>query len=67
MDYLYENIATEPDLTGIHTDVEASAMTDKNIEGCRWDEEPETLLVVWQDELSAGDKTILDGIVASHT
>ena len=67
MNYLYENVVTEPDLNGIHTDVAASAMVDKNIGGCRWDEDSEILLVVWQNELSADDKNILDGIVAAHS
>ena len=56
--------ATEPSLDKIHADVAASDMTDKSIQWCRWDEEEADLEVVFQNELSTGDKAILDGIVA---
>jgi len=54
-----------PDLTALKEAVLASAMTDKGIDFCRWDEEPDgDLEVVFTNELGAGDKLILDGIVA---
>ena len=65
VEYEYTNKATAPSLSTIHDDVATSEMTDKNIVYCRWDEDTEILKVVWTDTLSAGDKTILDGIVTS--
>ena len=65
--YEYLDKITSPNLTGIHDDVIASAITDKNIEWCRWDEDIATLKVVWQDALSAEDKALLDGIVQSNS
>lgn len=62
--YEYHDITSDPGLERIHTEVAASEMTDKNIEGCRWDETPALLQVWWTEELSALDKTMLDGIVA---
>ena len=75
--YDYADKTSSPNLDGIHTDVAASAMTDKAISFCRWDEEcvdgscspPCTghLHVVFTTELSGGDKTILDGIVSDNS
>ena len=62
MEYDYSKM-TRPNLTAIHEGVTASAMLDKSIEGCRWDEEQETLKVFFTGTLSSGDKTIIDGIV----
>lgn len=42
-----------------------SAMTDKAIEYGTFDEDAETLDLTFTNALDAGDKTILDGIVAS--
>jgi hypothetical protein len=67
VNYEYVDKATSPDLTGIHDDVAASAMTDKNIEWCRWDEDIQKLIVVWQDSLSAEDKALLDTIVQNNS
>jgi len=61
--YHYENKPNSLVLTYIHDEVTASAMTDKSIEYCRWDEDGAHLCVTFTNELSAGDKTILDGIV----
>jgi hypothetical protein len=36
VDYEYANKNTCPDLEGIHTDVAASTMDNKNIQGCHW-------------------------------
>jgi len=52
--------------SGIQPDVLASEMTNKTIEWCRWDEDTELLEISFTDALDAGDKTILDGIVASN-
>lgn len=65
--YNYEDKPTAPDTDQIHVDVAASMMTDKNIVGCRWDESIEILKVVWQESLSAEDKTLLDGIITDNT
>jgi hypothetical protein len=67
VDYEYTNIADWPNLDGITSDVAASAMTDKSLEYCRWDEDDEILQVIFTNDLSAGDKSILDTIVANNT
>jgi len=77
MKYEYENIVDEPNLatcdeegtliSGIHYDVENSAMTDKSIEFCTWWERDSKLEVVFTNELSAGDKTLLDQIVDANS
>jgi len=61
--YEYPNKPQAQDLDAIHAAVAASAMVDKAIEFCRWDEDAAILQVVWADALDAADKTILDGIV----
>ena len=66
MVYTYEDKDTQPDLVGIAEGVAASEMTDKEIEGCRWDEDPKTLEVYFVNELSVDDKAILDTIVSSN-
>jgi len=63
VDYKYDNKPTPQNLDKIHAEVATSAMTDKKIEWCRWDEETAILQVVWTDALGAADKAILDGIV----
>jgi len=63
MEYIYENKVTSPNLDQIHQDVTNSAMSDKSIEWCRWDEATQNLKVVFTNSLSAGDKDILDNIV----
>ena len=65
--YEYDDIADSPDTKQIHIDVGLSEMTDKNIEYCRWDEDTEILKVYWTDELSSGDKGLLDTIVANNS
>jgi hypothetical protein len=77
MEYIYENITISPNLatndidgvliSGIHYDVENSSMTDKSLEWCRWDEIDGKLYVVFTNELSSGDKTILDGIIVDNS
>lgn len=59
----YTGKTVEPNLPQIHTDVAASAMTNKNIQGCRWDDDVDVLKVFFDAALSGADKTILDGIV----
>jgi len=66
MIYLYENIWTEPNLDGIHSDVFLSTMINKSISYCRWDESNGTLSVVWDEELNNEDKFILDTIVSTN-
>ena len=67
MEYEYTDVTTQPDLAKIHADVAASAMTDKGIEWCRWDEEAGVLKVKFSAELNAADGEALDGIVAAST
>ena len=66
-DYEYPDIDTMPNMGGIHTDVVASEMTDKDIIGCVWNEADEVLHVHWQRILSSGDEALLDTIVANNT
>lgn len=63
MEYTYENKVTSPNLDQIHQEIANSAMSDKSIEWCRWDEASKNLKIVFTNSLSAGDKTILDDIV----
>ena len=62
---IYEFSINNTNLSFIHKEVEASAMTDKTIESCRWDEATLKLFVSFTNELSADDKIILDGIVTN--
>ena len=55
------------DIHQIHIDVAASAMTDKTIEWCRWDEDNTTLQVEFTNVLSGADKTKLDTIVTNNS
>lgn len=69
-DYAYQNVSVDPDYFGrVKPDVESSAMTDKSIEGHIWYDVDAGvaahLLLRFTNELSAGDKIILDGIVAA--
>ena len=65
--YEYTDKTNMPNLDQIHLDVASSAMTDKTIEWCRWDELTDILKVVFTTTLIAGDKTILDGIVVDNS
>ena len=67
--YTYTGKTTSPNLTQIHVDVAASAMTDKTIEYCDWNlpGEVNTLKVYFTGTLSGGDETILDGIVSDNS
>lgn len=65
--HTYTGKVTVPDLAVIHTDVAASAMTDKTIEYCHWDELSAELYVMFTGTLSGGDITILDGIVVANS
>jgi len=63
---LYEYTKTQlPCLCYIHDEVEASAMTDKSIEWCNWEESEQKLKVNFTNTLSTGDETILDDIVVA--
>lgn len=63
---LYEYSKTQlPRLSQIHADVIASAMTDKSMEWCNWEEDEQKLKVNFTNTLIAEDKTILDGIVTA--
>ena len=66
MEYQYANGTVSPNLEGIHLDVSNSSMVDKGIEWCRWDESTQILRVVFTNELSVDDKSILDTIVSNN-
>jgi hypothetical protein len=76
-EYEYNDITNRPNLgstnaqheiiSGIHYDVPNSDMTDKSIEGCRWDEDGAHLSIWFANALSAGDKTKLDTIVTNNS
>ena len=55
----------QPDLDTLWADIEGSAMTNKSQQGATWEEALELLHVYFETDLDAGDKTILDGIVAA--
>jgi len=61
MEYFYNNLSGVPTLAKIHVDVKGSEMTDKNIDSCSFD--GSQLKIIFDNELSAGDKTLLDTIV----
>ena len=65
--YEYQNKELSVNLTQIHLDVESSAMTDKTIEWCRWDESTTYLCVIFTNELTSEDKAILDQIIADNS
>jgi hypothetical protein len=67
MEYIYENKTTEPNLDQIHIEVANSAMIDKSIQWCRWDKGLNRLKVVFTDDLSSEDKTLLDAIIANNS
>jgi len=65
--YVYPNKTTLPDLGTIHTDVTASTMVDKALNGCTWDEGTQDLNVVFINILSGADKVKLDTIVTDNS
>lgn len=63
--YSYDKIA-EPDLLRLESDIDASSMENRAVIGCTWHERLGSLIVEMDDPaLTPGDKSILDGIVAS--
>ena len=59
---------TEAYLEAIPRDIDDSSMSTTgkdDYDSASWDEEAEKLYVIFTDDLSAGDKTILDGIISS--
>jgi hypothetical protein len=65
--YEYQNKDTSVNLTQIHLDVASSALTDKTIEWCRWDESTKCLRIIFTNELTSEDKAILDQIVTDNS
>lgn len=65
--YEYTGKTTEPDLDQIHTDVAASAMTDKTIEYCIWDDSTDKLCTWFANALSGADKTAFDTVVTNNS
>ena len=66
MSYTYNYTkVTSPDIDWIHFSVGNSSMSNKNIQYCTWSESSSNLDVVWDAELSSGDKTTLDGIISA--
>jgi hypothetical protein len=74
--YLYSNILSPPNFNeydaegvligGMEYDIQNSAMTNKNYVYFLYRTEDELCTVVWNAALSAGDKTLLDTIVANN-
>jgi len=60
--YSYPNKETKPDLEKIHNDCVAAGLPEPI--GCRWDEETKILKVIFENDLTAEQKTTLDGIVS---
>jgi len=61
---LYEYTKTQlPHLQYIHDEVAGSAMTNKSIEWCNWEEDEQKLKVNFTNTLSTEDEVILNGIV----
>ena len=67
MEYNYENITSQPNITGIKGAIGISAMTDKTYKRIFYDSSEENLLFESNSALSNGDKTILDGIVGDNS
>ena len=75
--YEYDDIETPPsfneyDLEGVliggmEYDIQNSEITNKNYIYFLYKNEEDRCYVVWDAELSAGDKTLLDGIVADNS
>lgn len=55
-----------PNLSGIQTDIDGSAMTNKDETCICWRETDGKLEVKFEVALSGGDKTILDGIISGY-
>lgn len=80
MDYDYTGIETQPNIatwgynpegqlvliSGIQYDVANSEMTDKGIVSGTWWHDTALLRLVFTNELSSADKTILDAIVEAN-
>jgi len=66
MEYTYENITVSPCLILIQSEILASAMTDKSVEGCGWDEDTQILRVLFTSTLSGSDEDILDDIITNR-
>lgn len=62
-EYEYTKVV-QPDIEQLWIDIVGSAMTNKSQLGAMWDEDAELLYCRFETDLDAGDKTILDGIVA---
>ncbi len=58
--------STSPDLDGIQSDIDGSAMTNKDELCICWNESDGKLHMVFAVALSGGDETILDGIAAGY-
>lgn len=65
MEYIYNAISAF-NLERLGKDVNDSAMTDKTLEYATYNQGPEQLHVFFTNTLSAEDKTLLDGIVATN-
>jgi len=55
----------QPYLDDLWSDIDGSAMTNKSQQGATWEEALELLHVYFETDLDAGNKTILDGIIAA--
>lgn len=59
----YYNKSIEINLLSIHTEISNSAMNNKSLEYCIWDEESSKLEIIFTNELDIEDKNILDLII----
>ena len=66
-EYQYTSISAPPPSNSMGRAITASAMADKAYEGEMWNADTQVLKVLFTNVLSAGDETILDGIVAVQT
>jgi hypothetical protein len=66
MIYYYNNIQNHSSLSTLHSLILNSAMSNKEIDYCRWDAESTRLQIVWKSYLLSSDKSILDNIVSSN-
>lgn len=65
MNYTYENTVS-PNIDKIQSDIADSDMSDKTVEYCTYNSITKDLVLTFTNSLSAGDITILDGIVSGN-
>jgi hypothetical protein len=63
--YEYDYTKTDPDLVVVKIKILQSSMTDKNIWDIQYDSGSTMLRIIMENELSSGDKTLLDDIITN--